>query len=41
VIPQAGSPLEERLDDLARERGELALTIPMACFVARKPNAVR
>ena len=30
--------LERRLNAAARERGELALTIPMACFVARKPT---
>lgn len=28
--------LERRLNDFARERGELALTIPTACLVARK-----
>ena len=28
--------LERKLNALAQERGELALTIPIACFVARK-----
>lgn len=31
--------LERKLNALAAERGELALTVPMACFVARKPSA--
>ena len=31
--------LEQRLNAVARERGELALTIPMACFVARRRGA--
>ncbi|MFN7966205.1 MAG: methyltransferase domain-containing protein [Acidobacteriota bacterium] len=31
--------LEQRLNAVAKERGELALTIPMACLVARKPAA--
>ena len=30
--------LERSLDAIAAERGELALTIPMACFVATKQN---
>ena len=31
--------LEQRLNAVARKRGELALTIPLACFDARKPGA--
>jgi arsenite methyltransferase len=31
--------LEERLNELADARGELALTVPMACFAARKPDS--
>jgi ubiquinone/menaquinone biosynthesis C-methylase UbiE len=31
--------LERNLNAVAEERGELALTIPMACFVASKPPA--
>jgi hypothetical protein len=30
--------LEQNLNALAVERGELALTVPMACLVARKPG---
>jgi hypothetical protein len=30
--------LERNLNTLAAERGELALTIPMACVEARKPS---
>ena len=33
--------LEQRLNAVAGERGELALTIPMACFVACKPPGAR
>lgn len=31
--------LEQRLNAVAQERGELALTIPVACFVGRKQSA--
>jgi hypothetical protein len=32
--------LEQRLNAIAAERGELSLTIPMACFRACKPMTV-
>lgn len=32
--------LEQELNAVARERGEIALTIPTACFAARKPSGV-
>lgn len=35
-LPETFDRLERRLNAIAQERGELALTIPMACFVARK-----
>jgi hypothetical protein len=31
--------LEQRLNAIARERGELVMTIPMACFGARRRGA--
>lgn len=43
-IPAPGSVertfavLERNLDSLAKDRGELALTVPMACVEARKPG---
>ena len=35
-LPATFDKLEQKLNAVAQERGELALTIPMACFVARK-----
>jgi hypothetical protein len=32
--------LEQKLNTVAAERGELALTVPMACVEAQKPGAV-
>ncbi len=39
LAQQVFDRLEQRLNAVAEERGELALTIPMACLVARKPTA--
>jgi ubiquinone/menaquinone biosynthesis C-methylase UbiE len=36
TLQQTFEKLEERLNAIAQERGELALTIPMACLVAHK-----
>jgi hypothetical protein len=35
-VPETFDRLERRRNAIAEKRGELALTIPMACFVARK-----
>lgn len=42
VVPAEAAPavfakLEARLNDLAREQGEFALTIPVVCIVGRRP----
>jgi hypothetical protein len=37
-VERTFAALERRLDEIARERGELVLTVPMACVVATKPR---
>jgi hypothetical protein len=39
-VERAFAVLERKLNAVAAERGELALTIPMACVEAQKPGAV-
>lgn len=39
MVDQTFDALERRLNTLARERGELALTIPAACIEARRPES--
>ena len=38
VQERAFAALEQKLNTVAAELGELALTIPMACFEAQKPS---
>jgi arsenite methyltransferase len=40
VVERTFAVLEQKLNTVAAERGELALTIPMACVEAQKPGAV-
>jgi len=40
VVERSFAVLERKLNAVAAERGELALTIPMACVEAQKPEAV-
>ena len=38
AVERTFEALERRLNEIAQQRGALALTIPMACVVARKPG---
>jgi hypothetical protein len=40
AVERTFAVLERKLNAVAAERGELVLTIPMACVEAQKPGAV-